>query len=284
MIAQALDAYVRSHARIFADRTSTVGASDVGQCSRKVFYSKNEGDPDYGAPRNPDFVDGWGASMRGRIFEECFWVPALRERYGERLLYAGERQQTFVLGFLSATPDALLIGLEPDVLAPLGVSDIGSDRSLVIECKTIDPRAKLDGPRIEHTYQAQVQLGLLHALTDHRPEYALISYSDASFWDLVYEFPIRRDPEIFETAQRRRDPDRDRGRAVAARGLDRRRPRMRALSFQPRLRRRTCARATAADRATGSAIRRRDCRAGARGQAPGSRPRGRRRHVPRQSA
>jgi hypothetical protein len=203
MIHAALDAYARSHGRVFEDRANTVGASDVGRCARQAFYLKNEGDPDYGAPRNPDFAESWGATMRGRIFEDCFWVPALRACYGERLLFAGEQQETFALGFLSATPDALTVGLASDALAPLGVADIGGDGSLVLECKTIDPRAKLDGPRLEHVFQAQVQLGLLHALTSHRPEYALLSYTDASFWNVVYEFPICRDPQIFETAKRR---------------------------------------------------------------------------------
>jgi hypothetical protein len=203
MIADALARYARSHARIFEDRANTVGGSDVGQCARKTFFTKNEGDPDCGAVRNPDFAESWGATTRGSIFEDHFAIPALRERYGERLLLAGNEQRTFAVGFLSATPDALVVALDPDVLAPLGVPDIGGDGSLVVEIKTIDPRARLDGPKIEHVFQAQVQLGLLHELTSHRPEYAVVSYTDASFWDLVYEFPVRRDPAIFATAQQR---------------------------------------------------------------------------------
>jgi hypothetical protein len=203
MIAAALDAYARSTARVFEDRANTVGASEVGRCARQTYYAKNEGDADYGTPRNPDFVESGGATQRGSIYEVHVWEPALRARYGERLLYAGKQQQTFTLDFLSATPDALVVGLAPDVLAPLGVADIGGDRSLVCEAKTIDPRARLDGPRSAHVYQAQVQLGLLHALTPHRPEWALLSYTDASFFDLVMEFPVRRDPTIFETAWQR---------------------------------------------------------------------------------
>jgi hypothetical protein len=203
MIGAALDRYARSHDRVFEDRANTVGASDVGRCARQVYYIKSEGDPDYGVPRNPGFAESWGATTRGRIFEDCFWVPALRAQYGERLQLAGEQQESLALGFLSATPDAVIVGLAGDVLAPLGVPDIGGDGSLALECKTIDPRARLDGPRLEHVYQAQVQLGLLHTLTSHRPEYALLSYTDASFWDVLYEFPVRRDPKVFVTAQRR---------------------------------------------------------------------------------
>jgi hypothetical protein len=203
MIRAVLGEYARAHGRVFEDRANTVGASDIGRCGRQVFYVKNETDADFGAPRNPDFTESWGATMRGRIFEDHFWVPALRARYGERLRFAGAQQETFALGFLSATPDALLVALGGDALAPLGVPDIGGDGSLALECKTVDPRSKLAGPRLEHIYQAQVQLGLLHELTSHRPEYSLISYVDASLWDLIYEFPIRRDPTIFEEAQRR---------------------------------------------------------------------------------
>jgi hypothetical protein len=270
MIAEALDAYARSHARAFEGRQQTVGASDVGTCSRKVFYTKNEGDADYGVPRNPDFIDAWGARQRGATFEAAFWVPALRARYGKQLLFAGEQQETFTLGFLSGTPDGLLIALNKDVLAPLGVPDIGGDGSLIVEAKTIDPRARLDGAKPEHTYQVQVQLGLLHALTPYRPEYAVISYTDASFWDLVYEFPIRRDPTIFYAAQRRaaailtaRSPEESQTGRV-----DCRRPRVRALSVFPRVWRRACPHLAACDPSPGPAIHRRDRRPGARGQAP----------------
>lgn len=203
MIAGALADFAIATARTFEAREQTVGASDVGRCARAVYFEKNEGDPDFGASRNPDAVDGWGAPLRGSIYEKHVWEPALRAKFGERLLFAGEQQETFALGFLSATPDALIVALDSDVLAPLGVPDIGGDGSIVAEAKTIDPRARLDGPRLAHAYQAQVQLGLIHALTRYRPEYAVITYTDASFWDAIYEFPIRRDPAIFETAQQR---------------------------------------------------------------------------------
>jgi len=231
MIREALDAFATTYGRAFTAREQTVGASDVGRCARQNFFEKHEHDPDFGAPRNPDAADGWGARLRGTVVEEHFWTPALRAKYGARLLLAGPEQETLALGFLSATPDALLIACEDDELANLGVPSLGGDGSLVLECKSIDPRTRLDGPRLAHIFQAQVQLGLIHVLTRHRPEYALISYIDASFWDEVREYPICRDPKIFETAQRRaaqiltaKSAD-----ALPPRRLDCRRPRMRAL-------------------------------------------------------
>jgi hypothetical protein len=197
VIATALAAYVAALALPAADRAHTVGASDVGQCARKVFYAKRD------APRDSGFVDGWGAQLRGSVFERELWVPALRAAFGDRLLYAGDAQCTLTLGALSATPDGLLVGLPRDALAPLGVPDLGAGRALVVECKTVDPRVALSEPRPAHTLQVQVQLGLIRALTPHRPEFALISYADASFWDLVVEFAIPFDPAMFEAARQR---------------------------------------------------------------------------------
>jgi hypothetical protein len=203
MIAEALAAHAKATARVFDGRENTVGASEVGQCARKVYFSKNSGDHVYGAAADEDYADTWGAALRGRVFEVHFWVPALRARYGDRLLYAGDDQRTLVAGFLSATPDGLLIDQPPDALAALGIEDIGGDGSVVVECKTIDPRSKLDEPKPEHVYQAVVQVGLLRELAPHQPEVALISYANASFLDDISEFAVRFDLAIFANAQRR---------------------------------------------------------------------------------
>ena len=45
MIAEALAAYADATARVFEGREQTIGASEVGQCARKLFWIKNEGDP-----------------------------------------------------------------------------------------------------------------------------------------------------------------------------------------------------------------------------------------------
>ena len=57
MIAEALAAYADATLRVFEGREHTIGASEIGQCARKLFWTKNQGDPVRGAPRNPDYVD-----------------------------------------------------------------------------------------------------------------------------------------------------------------------------------------------------------------------------------
>jgi hypothetical protein len=205
MIKAVLAAYATSSGRKFVDREQTVGASEVGQCARRVFYEKMHGDPHYGAGKDPDFADTWGAKLRGTAYEEQLWFPALKAKFGDKLLYAGPDQRTLVDGYLSATPDGLLVDQPRDLLAHLGVPDIGERGELVVECKTIDPRARLDHAKAEHAFQTQVQLGLLHELTPHRPKFALISYADASFWDEVTEFVIAFDPQIYANAKARAD-------------------------------------------------------------------------------
>jgi len=97
--------------------------------------------------------------------EDHFLVPALRKSYGNKFQRAGEQQKTLTSGFLSATTDGILVGMPDDCLAHLGIPDIGGDRSLVIEFKSIDPRVELTAPKPAHGYQCQVQLGLVHELT-----------------------------------------------------------------------------------------------------------------------
>jgi hypothetical protein len=134
--------------------------------------------------------------------ENYFWVPAMEKRFGKNLLMAGKNQKTLISGALSATPDGLVTGQKLDALKHLGIKDLLSD-CFVIECKTIDPRVSLTEEKSQHSHQVQVQLGLIREKTKWKPEYAVISYMDASFWHEVDEFVVRFDPKIYEHAKQR---------------------------------------------------------------------------------
>lgn len=203
MIAAALHTYALASNRVFAhERGSTVGASEIGACARRIFYAKNEGDRDYGAARDDGHADGWGARTRGSVYENAFWAPAIKAAFGDKALYVGADQRTFVDGFLSGTPDGLLIDQPIDALAHLGVPDIGGD-SILLDAKSVDPRARLDKPKPEHVYQVVAGMGLVRALTNHRPAYAVLSYANASFWDDVREFAVPFDEAVYAEAKRR---------------------------------------------------------------------------------
>jgi hypothetical protein len=202
MISEALSAYAIGARVLDERRASTVGASEVGQCARRIFFLKNEADRHFNIQRDAGHVDNWGAAQRGTVFENHFWVPALRAKFGDALKFAGDEQRTFESGFISATPDALLADVPADALAPLGVPDIDSD-CLLLEGKTVDPRVKLDAPKLEHRYQAIVQLGVVREVAGWAPQYTVLSYADASFWSDVTEFAIKFDPAIYDNAKRR---------------------------------------------------------------------------------
>jgi len=188
------------------DRTSTVGASDVGQCERKVWYTKHVG-TEFEAVPDAEYVDSYGAKLRGTLFENVFWAPGLKATFGERLLFAGEDQQTFVSGYLSATPDGLLTKLtieERSLISKMTgdeTATIGTE--IMVEAKTYDPRTNLADPKTENVFQTHVQMGLVRELTPYKPTHSILSYTDASWWDTGSEFIIEFDPQIYANAKSR---------------------------------------------------------------------------------
>jgi len=189
MLKEAMTAYARATEKVWShNRSETIGASEIGQCARRVWFLKKQTQPD------PGFVDRWGAKRRGDLIE-AFWAKALRAYLGKGVLhYAGRYQRTFVDndGYLSATPDGLVV---PDE----------SNRwdCYTVECKSLDPRAKMEEPRPEHFFQCQVQMALIRQQTKWMPSHARLCYIDASFLDESKEFRIDCDLAVFERARER---------------------------------------------------------------------------------
>jgi hypothetical protein len=192
------------------DRSETVGASEVGQCLRRTWFGKFE-DHANGVRRDPDRLkDKWGAKRRGALIEQHLWLPAMRHAYGARLIWAGPEQRTFVSGNLSATPDGVLISLPRDALTEFGIPDLingdgSSDRSVVVDCKSFDPRTVLEEVKVEHLMQVNTQIGLIRESTNYRPRIGLLTYIDCSWFDEIREFLIIFDQKQFEHAKRRAD-------------------------------------------------------------------------------
>ena len=46
-------------------------------------------------------------------------------------------------------------------------------------------------------------MGLVRRCTDFAPEYAVISYTNASFWDQVTEFPVRYSERVYAAGAER---------------------------------------------------------------------------------
>jgi hypothetical protein len=196
IVKNAINVYVENNKKNLGphDRTTTVGGSEIGLCERKTWFGKAE-QTELGSTfqRNPDYVDSWGARLRGDIVENHLLVPAIIAQYGKQAKFLGKEQKTFIDGCISATPDCLII-------------PSGGRAQFLIEFKSIDPRVKLDEPKPEHVYQVQVQMGIMHAKSEYQkkryvPMFAILAYVNASFMDEITEFQIDYDPDIYQRAK-----------------------------------------------------------------------------------
>lgn len=182
------------------DRRASLGASEVFQCLRSSFFEK------WGYEQDDLHEDDWGAAKRGDIIENHFAVPALQAMLtnGERLLMAGDDQDTLRVGRLSATPDGMVADAAKTALAQLGIDDL-LGTSFVTEFKSFDPRANIKEEKAVHRGQTQVQMGLLHELTEHRPMYAVIFYFNASWLSDIKFYVVKFDPKVYAIAKQRAD-------------------------------------------------------------------------------
>lgn len=199
-----LDAFVKAHQKVWKhDRSKSVGASEAFGCIRKAHFSKA------GAPKDADAKDSWGALQRGDLIENYFAEPAsrwfLENIHGARLIWGGAKQRTLIKGRLSATPDGLVVGVADDALAAYGIPSLGGTGCFNFEIKSIDPRVNLKEEKAIHRGQVQVQMGLTRLLTRYKPNYAVIIYIDASFFDDIDIFVVPFEQKTFEIAQMRAD-------------------------------------------------------------------------------
>lgn len=229
-IKSAIAAYGETLDRTFAhDRSKTVGASEIGLCARRTCMTKKKMPTDAQvaaaeAAKAPKAAKGkttktpqqlrkdmrgamaepsnWGAHVRGTMIEKHLWVPAMQAKYGKAFVLGGEEQKTLIDGPLSATPDGLVVGLGHEVLKELGYSIArGISKDIVVECKSIDPRVNLVEEKSENALQVQVQMGLIREQTKYKPDMAVISYVDASFWHEVAEFVVPFDQLAYDSTK-----------------------------------------------------------------------------------
>lgn len=189
--------HMEAQQKIFKNRHLTVGASEIGRCARQTWYVKH-----HPAAQALDEIS-YGAIHRGNMLENHLLVPALRRHFGGDILFSGKDQKTFIDGDNSATPDGLLINQPANLLAEFGIKDIGKNRCVLIEAKSIDPRITLRAPKPEHARQALQQLGVVRAATEWKPEHCLIVYINASFHDDITEFVVSWDERKYELQKKR---------------------------------------------------------------------------------
>lgn len=200
------DEYIKGKQKVWKhDRSTTVGASEVFDCFRKLVFEKRGAEWGYEPDDQSDV--SMGAAERGNIIEDHYVVPALSKKLPElglELHFAGQAtQETLVLGRNSSTPDGLITGVPngPVVIktknTTITLPDI-QEGCLGLEIKSIDPRANLLEERAKHRGQSQMGLALMRELTEWKPRYWIILYIDASFIDHITPFVIEYDEDVFK--------------------------------------------------------------------------------------
>lgn len=164
------------------DRGTTIGASEIGACARRVFYEK------HGQEQDPDFTQDWGAAERGHAIED-WYVDRLRRGLpeGVKLLYAGDEQKTLARGAQSATPDGIILDTRE-----------GQEDVIYLEIKSIDPRVYdvMTQAKQQHELQSIQGMDLVRDLLKFKVTRAIIVYINASFVSQRRYFEVPFDEKV----------------------------------------------------------------------------------------
>jgi CRISPR/Cas system-associated exonuclease Cas4 (RecB family) len=160
------------------DRSKSVGASEIFRCLRAVKYTKDKlKNKTLMLRHNPK----GGFMLRGKIMEDNFIAPVMRNLLGEDGHHLGDDQETYLAkeggSFLTATPDGIY------------------KKDYLLEFKTFDPRNALDEPKYDHVLQTHVQMGVTGIKT-----FTYLIYFNASDYFDIRVFKIEYDEEIYNRA------------------------------------------------------------------------------------
>lgn len=182
------------------DRQNTMGGSESAACARRFVYAKE------GVPEDAGYVQDPGAFERGHALED-WWTGrqaqglAIERANGEHdieLLYTGANQRTLVRGPQSATPDGLWVSKSGDiVIEDPETKTLVACHEVYCEVKSKDPRTfeRQTGPEFAHIQQCIQGMDLMQATTEHSPQYAVITYINASFVSQQRRYVVKYDAD-----------------------------------------------------------------------------------------
>lgn len=190
------------------DRNLTVGASEIEACTRKIFFDKRG--REFGFEIDEDHEESWGAMERGNIIENHWVVPAVNWFFNEKdkskilITHTGEDQETMIYKNNSSTPDGLIINAPPSLLSQYGIDDIEGD-CVCFEIKSIDPRSNIEEEKRAHHWQTQQQMGIFRETTEYKPNYAVIFYVNASWFDSMEVFVVKFEQDKWDQCVKKAD-------------------------------------------------------------------------------
>lgn len=209
----ATDAFLRGKETKFKhNRMQTVGASEIGMCERRVGLEKLLGRDGWDKGYDPNL----GITFRGQTMEAAIAVPVVQEAikgHNVTLDWTGDRQQTFIHGPMSCTPDGLVkTGMggnaEYDMLADYGIPNLlGVWPCFLTEFKSFDPRSNSEKfPKNVHVKQVNSQIGIVRRVAGpfyKELAHGVILYFDASNYRNIKIHPVTYDDGLFKAQELR---------------------------------------------------------------------------------
>ncbi len=214
------------------DRALSVGASEIGDCARKIAARKQRIEPDKEYVEKE--ADNNGFATRGNVMEDNWQVPVMQEwarLNGGELLYASQEEQISLGPFkrATATPDGIFIGLKKDALHEFRMASNPKQKCKLLlkkgdvvqlELKSIDPRVdKGSLPQQKHVDQLNQATGLTRRSifevvdpetgeveeTTYKPKYGILWYADASNYRDSIGFVVIYNDKGFKSQLKRID-------------------------------------------------------------------------------
>ena len=163
------------------DRSKFVTSSEIGKCSRMIWFAKYAAEQDIPPPKGDN--TGWGYWERGHNVEAWVVEQLHRANVDADFLYTGREQVSFYDGHQSGTPDGLML------------TDEGTT---VFDIKSIDPRKGVKTlPDPSHIKQVVQNADLIRACTSYVPSKGKLIYVNCSNYEHIYEYDFDLDSADF---------------------------------------------------------------------------------------
>ncbi len=175
------------------DRSAFVTSSEIGDCARKVRFSKIAlQESDYSPAEGTVGLKRYGFAERGHNVERWVVENLLRGNDSEyRIIMVGDDQRSFYDGAQSGTPDGIILM---------------ENGFYILEFKSMDPRTNTAYlPKPKHKMQVLQNMDLVSVCLDKSPLGGIILYMDASDFERRLEYFIEFDEAGAAKLQERAD-------------------------------------------------------------------------------
>lgn len=176
------------------DRSTYVGSSDIGQCPKKVYLSKMQGES---FELKQQLIFKRGLVAEGIIRQGLANNPNVDIKFDQQIEISGKDELSFIKTHIDFLVDF-------------------SQELVIIECKTISSPLPNNAPRESWIYQVQLQLGLLRQQRSEKSRAIIVvldlntgsaSEYNIEFNQATYDIAIKRAKELWQNINSKNEPD-----------------------------------------------------------------------------